>query len=110
MNIIKKHKLYIRDKKSQSLRRLDKAFPELYVRLLEYFLVEGGNKQYAEYNKDVKLWKEWRPIDYFLTDPDISVKFVKLFGKKPLTVSYDGSWRPLVTVNPIKDKIENDGK
>ena len=103
MKIEKKHKLYIRHKDTGQLRNLNRYNKNLYVFIIIKFLTEGYNQKYNIFNKGVKKWTDWRPIDLMIPKnliPDLEK--LKKQGWE-VEISYDGSWRPLCT---LKDYVE----
>lgn len=102
--ITKKHKLYFVTDGGQ-FRRLDKAAPQLFIYILKAFSEGGREKEYQEKNKDVKKWNEYQPIRMSLPeDHQTSFKILQqAIGGHPrlknITISYNGTWRPLVVLS-----------
>ena len=97
MKINKKHKLYFRDQVTQSVRRLDKASPIIYAFVIKHFLENDGQKEHQELNKDVKSWKEYKPVQLPLPE-EYHQEFKKLSRTKGLVISYNSSWLPLANL------------
>jgi len=107
MKITKKHKLYFREK-GLSIRRLDKASPGIYIYILRQFIEGDANEKYWKLNEKVNHWSDYRPIEMILpTELNDSFKtLVNLAGSQKtntVTISYNGSWRPLVNLMILND-------
>ena len=101
--ITKKHKLYVRDT-SGILRRLDKLSPELYSEIILLFLRGDGEKVYSILNKGIST-KDLKPIPMAIPlKLKVAFEALQKALKNPLkkiTVSYNGSYQPLVRMGMI---------
>lgn len=110
MKITKKHKLYFRTS-NQSIRRLDKTVPQIYMFILNAFTGGDAEKRYSEKNKDVSHWSNYRSITLELPeDHEISFGILQnavdpIMKKKKIEISYNGTWRPLVMLE-MKSKTK----
>lgn len=105
MKVIKKHKMYVRpNSKNDSIRNLAKLSPELYIFVFEQFTKKGAEAKYQSINKDVKHWKDYKPVDIFLSE-NMSNAMRKITKKENITVYYNGSWRPLARLNPKTQQL-----
>lgn len=111
-SITKKNKLYFRTEKDV-IRRLDKVAPQLYGLILSGFITGDLDKQYKELNKNVASWKEFKPINLIVPE-DHKISFGLLqYAINPvkktkiITISHNGSWRPLVRLKMAEPTIDS---
>ena len=97
----KKHKFYFRAE-GDELRNLENISPKIVQFITTSFIKNGAQKEYEELNKDVRHWNEYKPITMQLP-PELHTEFEKIqyvvdhFCKATsITISYNGSWKPLV--------------
>lgn len=99
--IRRSRKLYFRDKNG-SIRRLDKISENVYDSIIVNFLMGDSEKKYQELNSKVKHWQEIKPLPLVLLKRfrNDFVKVQKLSGqtKNAITIYYNGSWKPLVSL------------
>jgi len=96
MLITKKHKLYFRDHRNNSIKRLDKVSKKVYLHILNEFLANGADKAWAKLNDKVTTWEKLKPLPMQLPQ-ELKEDFDKILGSRErITISYNGSWRPLV--------------
>lgn len=99
--LAKKHKLYFRTRGGQ-LKSLSKTSEDLFVFILNEFLVKGKNAEYLHINKAVEKWNQYKPITLEVPE-EYETEYKTIFGFSPTTFSYDGSWKPLATLK-LKSK------
>jgi len=106
----KNHKLYVREQ-GGTLRRLDKISFALYAEVITLFFKGEGEKLYAKKNKDADHWTKLKPIfmpldkDKFSNDFNYLKKQLKRPHAKSITVYYNGSWKPLVSMEIFKTLV-----
>ena len=104
MGITKNHKLYFRTSDG-TIKGLDKVARNIYIDILNAFFSGKHKARYARKNKRVKVWSKYKPIPFIISD-ERTIEFLLLSkqidskrGYEPIVISYNGSWKPLVTIS-----------
>lgn len=94
-------KLYFRDSNG-SIRRLDKISLNIYDSIIVNFLMGDSEGKYQKLNKDVKHWKDIKPLPLVLLkrfrNEFSTLQKVVGQSKNAITIYYNGSWKPLVAL------------
>ena len=93
--LLKKHRLYYRQ--GRELRSLNRISEDLFLFILNEFLMKGKQAQYTFINRDVKKQSLYEPITLEVPS-ELAREYVDLFGFSNTTFSYDIRWKPLTTL------------
>lgn len=105
MSITKKNKLYFKEgSSSATIRNLNKANPNVYYFLLDYFLNQGGGDKHKKLNAKAKGWQSVKPIDIALP-VELEKDFASLTKGPSLLVYYNSTFFQLAKLN-LKVKIK----
>lgn len=104
MYLTKKHKMYYRDPKSGTARRLDKTSRKLYLYIINIFIKGNAEKRYQEVNKTVTHWRGYKAIDLLDLPVELQAEVEKLTKQKSIEIYYGGTWKPLVRLHKFKNK------
>lgn len=100
--VLKKHKLYFRDEKTGAARNLGKVNYKLFLFIIQEFVLKGGEYRYQKLNKGVNHWSKFKALPLSVPK-ELNGEFDKVTKKHSLLLSYDGTWKPLVSLIRFND-------